>query len=237
MKTKYFVANVVINVIIVSVLSVVGFLSFGVFSTKEVAGRTAIYRGNGEKPYVSLMFNVYWGTEYISQILNVLSENNATTTFFVGGIWASKNPETLRLIYESGHEIGNHGYLHKEANKLTLQENYDEINMTNKLIKEIVGVDVRLFAPPSGALGETLFDAAKSLDQKIIMWSRDTIDWRDKDENLVLKRATSDIQNGEFILLHPTEHTLKALPKILNNLHQKGFSVKPVSCCLNPTEV
>ena len=61
------------------------------------------------------------------------------------------------------------------------------------------------------------------------MWSKDTIDWCDKDENLIFERATKNSENGDLILMHPTEATVKALPRIINNLVEKGFKLTTVS--------
>ena len=55
------------------------------------------------------------------------------------------------------------------------------------------------------------------------MWTKDTIDWRDSNVNLIVKRATKDINQGDIILMHPKSHTLTALPKILTELKNKGF--------------
>ena len=43
---------------------------------------------------------------------------------------------------------------------------------------------------------------------KVILWSIDTIDWRDKSEKIVYKRATKNISGGDLVLMHPKEHTL-----------------------------
>jgi len=64
------------------------------------------------------------------------------------------------------------------------------------------------------------------------MWSKDTIDWRDKDANLVFSRATKNIEGGDLILMHPTEHTLKALPLILEYYSINGYTATTVSECL-----
>ncbi len=237
MKNKYLIANVLINTILVGVLSIIALFSVGGIKTQEVVGSDAIYSGNKDRKEISLMFNVYWGTEYIEPILKILEQNSVKTTFFIGGCWAVKNVETLKLIKEKGHEIGNHGYYHKDADKLSYEQNYDEICLTNKVIKELLDIDVNLFAPPSGAMSGNMFKATKDLKQTVIMWSRDTIDWRDKDANIVTKRATSDIQNGDFILMHPTQHTLNALPKILISLREQGFKVTTVSACLQPSDL
>ena len=66
------------------------------------------------------MFNVYWGTDEVYQILDILTEHEAKATFFIGGCWADDNVECLKEIYAQGHEIGNHGYFHKEHSKMDL---------------------------------------------------------------------------------------------------------------------
>jgi len=61
------------------------------------------------------------------------------------------------------------------------------------------------------------------------MWSKDTIDWRDKDSELCYSRATKNAKSGELILMHPTEHTLKALPNIINYYKENNFTITTVS--------
>ena len=64
------------------------------------------------------------------------------------------------------------------------------------------------------------------------MWSKDTIDWRDSDVNLIVSRATNRLQAGDFILMHPTESTVKALPSILNYIGNSGLAACTVSYSL-----
>lgn len=188
-----------------------------------------IYNGDRESGKVSLMINVYWGTEYLDDMLKTLGEEGVKTTFFVGGCWVAKNGEKLEKIYNLGHEIGNHGYNHKDHKKLSQEAQRREIETTHKLVKSIIGTEMNLFAPPSGSYNKTTLSVASELGYKTIMWSRDTIDWRDKDSSLVLSRATKDIKAGDLILMHPTEHTSKALRDIIKTLKSKGLTVATVS--------
>lgn len=192
-----------------------------------------IYSGNSDSKKVSFMINVYWGNECIDDILCILKENEVKTTFFVGGSWAVKYPEILKKIYANGHEIANHGYFHKDQDKLSYQQNYDEIKKCHEVIKSIIDVDMNLFAPPSGAFNKSTLEACENLGYKAIMWTYDTIDWRDKDADLIYKRATKDLKGGNLILSHPTEHTLKALPKILKFYKDNGFTATTVSDTLS----
>ena len=170
---------------------------------------------------VSLMFNVYWGTQEVEGILEVLAAYDAKATFFIGGSWADDNTACVRKIVEAGHEVGSHGYFHRDHTTLGYEGNVEEISRSVQFLQLAAGVPVTLFAPPSGAYDEDTVNAAESLGLRTVMWSRDTIDWRDKDEETCYLRATEDLQAGELILMHPMEHTLAALPRILQycNMH------------------
>lgn len=223
--------RVITNVIIVAIFVVLTAIALPIknSTTTTSVNPNVIYQGNEEKNNVSFMFNVYWGTEYIKDILDVLDFYEVKTTFFVGGSWAAKNTEMLKEIYTRGHEIANHGYNHKDQDKLNVQQNKDEIMMTHKLIQANLGIEMNLFAPPSGAYDNELVDIALDLNYKTIMWSHDTIDWRDKDANLIYKRATENLSNGDLILMHPTESTLEALSNILSYATNNGYHPTTVS--------
>ena len=99
----------------------------------------------------------------------------------------------------------------------------------NALLQAITGEKPQLFAPPSGAYGEDTLQACRQEGMKVIMWSKDTIDWRDKDEELVYARATDGVKAGDLILMHPTAHTANALPRILRAYERAGLKVVTVS--------
>ncbi|MDE7086925.1 MAG: polysaccharide deacetylase family protein, partial [Clostridia bacterium] len=113
--------------------------------------------------------------------------------------------------------------------KMNYEQNLNEIRTSVKLINAVLGQEIKLFAPPSGAFCDATVSAASKLGLKTIMWSRDTIDWRDNDVNLVTTRATKGLQTGEFILMHPMDVTVKALPKILTYIRENGLTAVTVS--------
>ncbi len=189
----------------------------------------AYYRGNTANKNVSLMVNVYWGTEYLDGMLKVLEDESVKITFFVGGSWAAENSGMLIKIRDKGHEIGNHGYYHKDHKKISETRNREEIFITHKLVESVAGVSMNLFAPPSGSFDKTTVNVAANLGYKTIMWSKDTIDWRDKDAGLAYARATKNLKNGDLILMHPTAHTLEALPRIIKTAGEQGFKVTTVT--------
>ena len=64
------------------------------------------------------------------------------------------------------------------------------------------------------------------------MWSRDTIDWREKSVEKIIERATKNLKAGDFILMHPKDGTVEALPEILSYIRENGKKAETVSRCL-----
>lgn len=216
---------IIIMLVVVSMLAVLG---VGLTTTSSVVNGV-YYSGNTESNKISLMINVYWGTEYLDDMLEILDRYEVKTTFFVGGTWALKESDMLKKIYDAGHEIGNHGYSHKDQDKLNREQNKNEILTTHTLVNDLIGVNMDLFAPPSGAYNKTTVEVATELGYKTIMWTRDTIDWRDKNEEVIYKRAIKDAKGGDLILMHPTACTLLALERIIVSLQEQGFVLTTVS--------
>ena len=216
--------NVVSNLAIISLTFSVAFVCFMPDDAVATAGKENLYRNGYSKNGVSLMFNVYWGTEEVYQILDVLDAYDAKSTFFIGGSWADDNVQCLKEIAARGHEIGNHGYFHKQQDKLSETANREEILRCNQFISLAIGYEPQLFAPPSGAYSDATLSAVAHLQMKTVLWTKDTIDWRDKDSALVYTRATKGVEAGALVLMHPMEHTVKALPDILKEYKRRGLS-------------
>lgn len=231
-KFRKTIVNAVI-VFIIAIISTIAIWGGQVITSSTVSG--VFYNGDKNSKNVSLMINVYWGDEYLQPMLDILKENDVKTTFFIGGTWAVLNEDLLKQIYNDGHEIANHGYHHKDHDKLSEQGNIDEISTTHTIIKELLDVDMTLFAPPSGAYDKTTVAVASSLGYKTIMWTRDTVDWRDHDSNLIYNRAIKNASGGDLILMHPTQETLEALPKIITWFKDNGFNLTTVSQTLEPS--
>ena len=214
--------SLITNGVLALVLAVLATVCFLPDAKSVSGGGDGTYRkGTGEG--VSLMINVYWGTETVLKMLDVLDEYEATATFFLGGCWADDNVACVKEIASRGHEIGSHGYFHRDHSKMNYKENVEEIAHSVEFISLASGKPVTLFAPPSGAYHEETVNAAQALSLKTVLWTKDTVDWRDKDENICYERATKEVTAGYLVLMHPMEHTLAALPRILRHYRETGL--------------
>lgn len=219
------------NIALVAIFTVVFSVSFFVPSLIPSSGGKdvgAIYNGDRKSKKVSFAVNVYEGAEIVEEMLDLFDSEKVKATFFIGGCWADDNEKVLRRIAESGNELGNHGYFHRDHKKLDYDGNYNEINAADAVITALSGVKPVLFAPPSGSFSADTLNAAADLGYKVIMWSKDTIDWRDSEEKKLISRATDKISGGDIILMHPKKHTLNVLSEIIKRIKSRGYELVTV---------
>ncbi len=225
MKNKR--VNFVVNSIILLVILTLGTT---IFFVKEPKSESVDVISKG-KNCVALTFNVYENTAAVESILETLNKYSVTATFFLGGCWINKNKECLKKIIDFGNEIGSHGYYHYSHDKLSLEENVNEISKSIRIIEDSIDYKVTLFAPPSGAYNQSTIKACEQLNLRVILWTRDTIDWRDHDVEIIKSRALK-AEQGDFLLMHPTDETAIALPQIIEGLLSKGYTLSTVTNAL-----
>lgn len=204
-------------------------LNEGVRETwKDSLAREPYYGVKTEVSSVSIECNVYMGAEFLNHMLDTLKQKKVRITFFVGGIWAKDNEALVKRIVAEGHEIANHGYSHQQHSRISAQANRDEMMKTDALIQKLTGVKMQLFAPPSGDFNQLTLRIAEENNYKTIMWTADTIDWRDQNPELLLSRVKKKIDKGGIVLIHPTRATAQMLPCMIDELCSLGYDIVPV---------
>lgn len=195
-----------------------------------------IYRGNPAKPMVALMINVAWGDEYLPAILDTLDAENVKATFFLDGSWLSKHEKTARDILARGHELSNHAYSHPEMSRLDAASQRREIARTEALLQKL-GVRNRWFAPPSGDYDARTVKAAGELGLKTVLWTLDTVDWKNPPASGVVDKISRQVGPGQLILMHPTKTTRDALKGMIRAIEAKGYRLGTVSETLSEGRV
>lgn len=185
----------------------------------------AIYKANPKKDSVAFIMNVAWGNEWIPTILSVLKENHIHITFSLEGKWAKNNPELVKLIVDAGHELANHSYSHPNMANLSYAEQVEQIQKTNEILRAYTKKDPVWFGPPSGSYNELTLKAAHELGMETVMWSVDTIDWKDNSQQEIKNRVMTRIHPGAIILMHPKENTMKALPDLIQQIKEQKLLI------------
>ena len=103
----------------------------------------------------------------------------------------------------------------------------EQINKTQQIIKEYTGYTPKLLRPTYGSVN-SFIKSISSLN--VVLWNVDTLDWKYKNVNRIVKNATKKLKDGNIILMHDThKQTLESLPKIVDIIQEKGFQCVTVS--------
>src|SRR5690625_2345746 len=184
-----------------------------------------IFRGHPEKQMIALLINVSWGNEYIPTILKTLDKHEVKATFFIEGKWAKENADLVRMIHEKGHLIGNHAYNHPDMAKISQTEKTRQIDQTNHILEAIIGYRPKWFAPPSGSYNDSVIQTAHDLQMETILWTVDTIDWKNPSVSVMINRVMGNIHPGATILMHPTEAVAQGLENLIDDIKHEKYKL------------
>ena len=134
-----------------------------------------IYNVNTAEKKVAITFNCAVGNSDIDSILSTLDKYNVKATFFLLGSWADDYTGEVQKIYDAGHEIGNHGYSHKDLPSMNYEDILLDIQKCNETVRNITGHSPTLFRAPSGAYDNKTISAAENLGMTIIQWDVESL--------------------------------------------------------------
>lgn len=197
--------------------------------SESVLASKFIRQGPDHKKRVSITFDdgPYLLTE---KYIDVLQKYNIDATFFLIGIQIEKYPDEARRIAESGYEIGIHSYNHRRLTEMNINSLEEDFQRSLSAIRNITDSEIRFFRPPYGSFNDAVIDIAKKHKLTTVLWCVDPRDWQRNDSNYIARHVVEKAENGAIILLHEgREATLKALPRIIEGLWEKGFEIVPLS--------
>ena len=174
-------------------------LSFGQKEVLVPADGT-VSEGEGQ-PVVALTFDDGPSGTSTPVLLEGLRKRGVRATFFVVGenVEKGENAQILREMSADGHLIGNHTYNHVQLDKISKEAAKEEIETTNQKIFEITGVYPAWLRPPYG-------EWRKNLDFYVemfpVLWDVDTLDWKSKNVDSIMKIVRSEVSDGAVILMH-----------------------------------
>lgn len=68
-------------------------------------------------------------TRGVPRILEMLARHQIKGSFFVPGYTAQQHPGLIEQLLKGGHEVGHHGHMHLRSDKVSAQQQVDEMNL------------------------------------------------------------------------------------------------------------
>ncbi|MBF2598501.1 polysaccharide deacetylase family protein [Listeria seeligeri] len=175
-------------------------------------------------------------TPYLNNFISVLKKEEVPGTFFfVGSTLTQMSKETASTIVKSGFSIGLHSYTHdaRQLYRETSPTFIPEMERLKKDVQKKTGVTTNLVRAPYGStyLTDKEYQKVKQAGFKLLDWNIDSNDWRYKDNsNSVIQSVMTQVKHMEksneplVILFHERKNTLNALPTIIKQLKEKGYT-------------
>lgn len=183
-----------------------------------------------EERVVAITFDTTFGTDYTSEILDILKKHKAKATFAVMGAWAEQNYELVKQINSAGHEIISHSMNHGRYPDMTAESIVRDADEARSLLMEITGKETYLIRAPYGAYDETVLSALRSKGYVPIMWSVDSKDWEATDPQQIVGTVLAKLESGGIVLFqNNSEHSKTALEEILSALDEREYKTVTVS--------
>jgi peptidoglycan-N-acetylglucosamine deacetylase len=196
----------------------------------DVKSEGALDSGN-----VALTFDDGPISSKTEKILEILDRYKISATFFCIGNRVKENPALVKQIHSKGHIIGNHSYWHGKLFDLqTSAAISKELEDTDEIIFETVGVKPKFFRPPYGVTNPMVASAIRQGGYKTIGWSVRSLDSVIKDSEKLFQKVSSVIKSGDVILFHDfSESTIEILPRLIEHIHKSGLKIVSVDALLN----
>lgn len=205
------------------------------------SGPAAIYKVETNQKKLSLTFDISWGEQRVTPILDILEQKGVKkATFFLSAEWSKEHPEIVKRIKDLGFEIGSHGYKHINYSRLTDEEIRAQILKADSILQEVLGKKPTLIRTPNGDIDKRVLRIAHEMRYTVIQWDTDSKDWLNPGVDQIVQNVMSKAHPGDIILLHASDsskQTHLALPAILDQLKSKGYELVTVSELISDAKV
>jgi peptidoglycan-N-acetylglucosamine deacetylase len=193
-----------------------------------------IARGNADSSGVALTFDDGPTAGATEQVLDTLGEMKVPAVFFVIGANAQRHPEIVRRMHDEGHIVANHSWDHSHTGFFRGRRYWEkQIEQTNRVIEEIIGLRPALFRPPLGVRTLFITGAATRAGHQVITWSRRGMDGVATTAPQICQRLGT-AGPGEILILHdgvePNSQrdqaaTVAAVRPLIQTLRQRGLDL------------
>ncbi|HHW66583.1 polysaccharide deacetylase family protein [Defluviitalea raffinosedens] len=164
-------------------------------------------------------------SNYSKDIVDILKKYDIGGTFFFIGLNAKKYPEHVQYVYSNGYSIGTHSMNHSNLTALSNERQDEELTQSSQLIESLTGEKLSLFRPPYGAMNQRIIELADQHECKIVLWNNDPEDWKGKNADAIVSHIKNTNTSGSIILLHESQATVEALPRIIEYLKEQNLEI------------
>jgi len=180
---------------------------------------------------VALTFDDGPSPWHTPKVLNELDRHHVRATFFMMGRNVERYPDIARDVLRRGHEIGNHSYSHPKLVLMSPRQVRDEIERTDKLLRDIgVSGEIHFRAPHQTKFIVLPYVLVK-MGKLNVMGDVSADEWRQQPAAAMTQSILRNVRPGAIIGMHDPAgaESLLTLQSILPALIAQGYRFETVS--------
>jgi len=181
---------------------------------------------------------------FTEHLLDVLSQRQVKSTFFLVGTEMARFPSTVKRMYNEGHQVAGHTNTHLSLDKSTSAQIHSEIDLMNQRFVEILGFTPNYFRCPYGeCMNPASLAVLAEYKLHVIQWDdeTDTLDWDhptlyQPNLEVYTKAVASGKANMGIFLNHDiVQMTVDHIAEVIDILQKAGLTLTTVADCLGDT--
>ena len=178
-----------------------------------------------ESKEVAITIDTTFGEDVTYELLDVLDAHGAKATFAVMGLWAKENPELVKEIVASGHEVISHSMTHEKYDELGPELAVKDAQAAREMLLADFGVETNYIRLPYGNGNDETVAALEDAGFTVVKWSVDSRDWSGKDAQTIAKNVTEKLEPGAIVLFqNNVDASVEALDLVLEALADRAYT-------------
>ncbi|WP_336770207.1 polysaccharide deacetylase family protein [Bacillus bombysepticus] len=165
------------------------------------------------------------------QFLQVLEDKKIKAMWYMAAevLDTEQGGKIAKELKEKGHMIGSLGFhpyelrtAYRNGDVASVQNDYQQ---ANEMFVRVIGDFPKYYRNATGIRNEIIESWMNQSGVKSVVWSMDSGDWNTKNKEAIIQQTMATLHDGGTIQLHVFQHTLEALPQLIDEIQKQGYAI------------
>ena len=165
------------------------------------------------------------------RMLDLLDRHGVKATFFMMGRNVERFTDVAREVVRRGHEVGNHSYSHPKLVWMSPAAVREEIDSTDRLLRQIGVTGAIHFRPPHAAKFVVLPYVLSQAGRLSVLGDVDPREWKGRPAEVMIPAVLEQVRPGSILGFHDPlgVETARTVDAVLTTLLARGYRFEKVS--------
>lgn len=181
-----------------------------------------------DRPMIALTYDDGPYQKVDAILFETFNRYGARATFYsVGSRMSRDELYSIQKGIELGMEFGSHTEEHVSLSKQDLDEARRAVKEPVEYVRDKLHYEMKTYRPP---YGNRNYELESIIGMPAVLWSVDSKDWSNRDEDATYNKVMNNIKDGDIVLMHSLYmSTARATERLVPDLIDEGYQLVTVS--------